>query len=389
MQKASSSTFYDASLITTATGVPPPTGTFALSLGIPQETEEACLTQPGDRAAWSCDLVGSDEIWISIEESPDGNNTGAYLFTKPGPDPSMQLSYGSQVSNMFTPFSPFFFVHDNDALDEGPAFYFQQEYNKLVVVSSDAMDVPRRRLKRDAYGRWPSWLVQKQYATPGDKPWFCYWNNTLLEGFIYKNVPAVINPTLSMSSAAASTTSSKTSSITTAPTWPTAAGLPHKSATAPWTLKGVDPAGTVTTTITWATSTCTYSGVASDFPNWMSENYPDFEQYVDDRPTLPPRLKRDDSDDNSDPADSDDPFEYLVKIEERRVGRSPAPMCVQYQVLDDYTWNVVTDQDGSQVTITLDEADPLLGPRGSSTTEKVRRGVIAGGGCHCQWKSGE
>lgn len=378
---------YDASLITTSTAAPPATGTYPLSLGLPQETAQACLTQAGDRAAWSCDLVGSDQVWISVEAAPDGNNTGAYLFTKAGSDPSVQLSYGAQVSNMFTPFSPLLYVHDRDDLAEGPAFYFQQEYNKLVVVAAEAIDVPNRRLKRNAYGKWPDWLVQKQYATPGDKPWFCYWNNTMLEGFIYMNQPAVINPTLSFSSSTpGSTSSSKSSTITPGPTSPSTG--PLQSHTAPWTITGVDPSATVTTTISMATTSCTYTGVASEFPGWMADNYPDYEHYVDG-PLSPPRQKRGDDDSGTDhdngSSDEDEPFEYLVKVEERRLGRSPAPMCVQYQVLDDYTWNVVTDQNGAQITITLSEADPPLPQR--RTMGRLKRGVVTG--CHCQWMSGD
>jgi hypothetical protein len=352
------------------------------------------LTQITDQAAWSCDLVGSDEIWISIEASPDGNNTGAYIFTKAGPDPSMQLSYGSQVSNMFTSFAPFYFVSDRDDPDDGPAFYFQQEYNKLVVVSQDALDVPTRRLKRDAYGRWPSWFVQKQYATPGDKPWFCYWNNTMMEAFIYKNVEAEINPTLSDISPSMSSTPTSTSKSTITP----AANLPtttnadtyHHSSTAPWSIADADPTATVTTTISWATSTCTYSGIASDFPQWMETNYPNFEHYVDGGG--PPRLARRDEDNDNDVDDyaasnGDEPFKYLVKIEERRLGRSPAPMCVQYQVLDDYTWNVITDVNGAQITITLDEMDPP--PYSRERRAAIKRGLAPAGRCHCQWMSGQ
>ncbi|KAK5169853.1 uncharacterized protein LTR77_005831 [Saxophila tyrrhenica] len=403
MKEVSSSTLYDASLITTTTGVPPATGTFPLSLGLPQETTSACLTNPGDRAAWSCDIVGSDQIWINIGSSRSGNDTGAYLYTRAGKDPSNQLSYGTQVSSMFTSFAPFMFVNDNDDPEDGPAFYFQEEYNKLVVVPSDMIDMDTRKMKREPYGNLPGWFIQKQYATPGDKPWFCYWNNTLLEAFIYKDKPARIAPTPTASVASGNPSSTITSAASLH------SGKPSAAAVTPWSVPWADPKETITTTVSMPTTSCTYSGVASNFASYMRENYPDYSPPI---PTDPPphKSKRDDDEEDDDDDDDDDDedddddddddkkgsnnpvFEYLVKIEERRLTHTPAPMCVQYQVLDNYEWNVVTDQNGEQVTLTLAESAPPYAAykdAGEVGPKSLRKRWTVPGGCHCQWMSGE
>ncbi len=386
--------------------MPPATGTFPLSLGLPQATTSACLTDPGDRAAWSCDIVGSDQIWIDIRSSPSGNDTGASLFTQPGLTPSNQLSYGTQASNMFTSFTPFRFVNDDDDPEDGPAFYFQDEYNKLVVVPADMMDLNSRKIKREAYGTLPDWFIQKQYATPGDKPWFCYWNNTLLEAFIYKNQPADIAPTPTASASITAKTSStitSSASLTTGATMSVPAG--------PWSITWADPTDTVTTTVSMSSTSCTYSGVASHFPDWMKENYPEWSPGSIGPGGAPPTKQKRSNDSSTSDGDNDDNgaedklvFEYLVKIEERRLVHAPAPLCVQYQVLDNYQWNVVTDANGEQVTLTLAETVPgdaaYDGPGevdgrwvGSKrwlerrVAKRLDRRIITGG-CHCQWMSG-
>jgi hypothetical protein len=300
---------------------------------------------------------------------------------------------------MFTSYAPFWYVSDTDDPDDGHAFYFQQTYNKLVIVRSDAIDVPAKRLKRESYGTLPGWQVQKQYATPGDKPWFCYWNNTLLEAFIYKSQPAVIAPT---------PTSSSTGTTITPP--PTQSTSDVTSSTTGLSITWAQPWETVTTTIDMTTTSCTYTGAASGFPDWMRKYYPEYEQYQGP-PSGPPTsmsrllVKRDDDDDDYAHAADDDNdgdgeytyddgspvFKYLVKIEERRQPQSPAPMCVQYQVLDDYTWNVVTDEGtGEQVTITLEESVPGDTDYPSTTKMRAReRRRNLAGQCHCQWMSGE
>jgi hypothetical protein len=352
------------------------------------------LTNPDDQAAWSCDLVGSEQIWINIEttKAGSGNTTGAYLYTQAGDDPSKQLSYGMQVSNMVTTFAPFWYVTDLDDPEDGHAFYFQQDYNKLVVVPEGAIDYSSRKMKRDAYGNLPGWLVQKQYATPGDRPWFCYWNNTLLEAFIYKSQPAVIAPTPTSSSASSTITPPPSSKSTSTP-----ASTPASSQTVSWTISGVDPWSTVTTVVTMPTTSCTYTGVASEFGGWMHSYYPDYEHYVKGGPGgsgAPSqskgnsKVKRDD-DANYNDADDSPVFEYLVKVEERRQPHSPAPMCVQYMVLQNYAWNVITEN-GVEVTITLEESDPPLSSYHSKSRPRLRsRNTAPAGSCHCQWMSGE
>jgi hypothetical protein len=83
-------------------------------------------------------------------------------------------------------------VNDTEYPDRGPAWFFQMPYNKVVVVSEGALTAPGTSSKRDNHERdgsgghsAGSFLGRKGVAQPGEKPWFCYWNGTLLEVFIY------------------------------------------------------------------------------------------------------------------------------------------------------------------------------------------------------------
>lgn len=101
-------------------------------------------------------------------------------------------------------------VKDLEQAQFGPAWFFQAPYDKIVVVGEKGFTSSK---KRGNYDRDDSFydFRRKGVAQPGEKPWFCFWNATLLETFIY------VNNTSSGASAAALTTSSSPS-ITAAPT---------------------------------------------------------------------------------------------------------------------------------------------------------------------------
>ena len=159
-------------------------------------------------------------------------------------------------------------------------------------------------------------------------------------------------------------------------------------------------------------STCTYTGAISGFGNWLTSNYPQYTPSA--APSGAARVKRDDDDDDDDDddgkKDDDDDHHYnipsgpmgdsmatyphLVKIEERRLPESTPPYCVQYQVLDDGTWNTVPDPDnnGQPKTVHLLEQDPgysAYEAAGLANGKLRRRRDHVPDACHCQWFSGQ
>ena len=288
---------------------------------------------------------------------------------------------------MSTLFSSFLLVTDLDAPQYGAAYYFQQQYNKLALVPDDAIDVVNGKLKRDFMNVPAGYRSRKQFAAPEDRPWLCYWNNTFVEGFIYPQERADQWAT-PISSSLPPTTSSYPSSSSTSSGWPTG------SYTTPWAIASAYADDTVTTTVMMPTTSCVYTGRASNFPDWMESRYPGWwESKGTAYPppmTYPPgakptNRKRSDHYDNNGPA----PYPYRVKIEERRLPGSPHPYCNKIQILDDLNWNFVPDTGEEPVTIQLTEQDPDYQAYVAGDKKKVRKRRLVPGECHCQWQSGD
>lgn len=84
-------------------------------------------------------------------------------------------------------------VIDSQEPGRGPAWFFELPYNKLVILPEAALTAPSSTSnRRRHYGvkdeNHLADIQRKLVAQPGDKPWFCYWNGTLLEGFIYVRI---------------------------------------------------------------------------------------------------------------------------------------------------------------------------------------------------------
>lgn len=321
-------------------------------------------------------MASAQSLAITIQDPPTNSNNaweGAYLFDTTGGEASNNFTYGTQTP--ITTFSQFIAVTDNDDPGQGPAFYFQSFYNKVVVlpesafpsassssasVSASASASLSSKAKRD-YPHLdlpPGWHTRHQKVHSGEKPWFCYWNSTFLEGFIYANNNSGTVTASSSASAAAATTSITSSSSSSS------GQSGYTSSTS------AQVSGPSTTSTSMVTST--------------SSTYPSSTQTSNS--------KRDSTGVSWAQLSQ---FGYLVKIEERRIPGSPAPYCQQYQILDDGTPGVLFDTNGNPINITLSEQDPgysayqgSASPTSSSSSSKLRRSDPVNGACHCQWWSG-
>lgn len=116
-------------------------------------------------------------------------------------------------------------MQDKDDFNKGPAYVFQQQYDKLVIVHEDDIPGGIPSSKRSLLKRWfydeglenHGSLIGRQdddewmsvsIAQPIDRPWFCYWNNTILEGFIFVTQDASASASASGASPSAAATSS-------------------------------------------------------------------------------------------------------------------------------------------------------------------------------------
>lgn len=335
-------------MIPSPTSGSPPTGTYALALGQHQETQADCLSKQAQQAAWDCNISPYSALGLVVQNSAAGQLNGR-IFDASYND---SVVYGAQLSYMNTTSTNFMTVQDNDDPSNGPAFYFQQFFDKVVVVPENAIQSSSstKMMRRGVT------------AEPGEKPWLCVWNNTLLEGFIYIDKAAIT------SSSTATTTSSTAQ---------------DPSATES------QPSDLVTTTMTfeWTTATVTapasqLSGFASEFSE-ASASTSTVESTA--TPTSTILGKREIA--SSDLWSSLELFPLLVKLEERRLANNTIqPYCQQYQILDSGVANWIGDENGNPIIINLDESDPPASAYTATSTTKNRRAVS--GECHCQWMSG-
>lgn len=135
----------------------------------------------------------------------DAPNTSNLKVQLNPPDETLSMwSYGTQPPNLDGQ-KVMTLVRDFDDPEYGPAWFFQVPYSKVVVLQEHVFEglivkavdedgekfeyplkkrtgTTRGTQKRDPHDR-----RRKGVANPGDKPWFCYWRGTLLEGFLYPN----------------------------------------------------------------------------------------------------------------------------------------------------------------------------------------------------------
>lgn len=355
-------------------------GTFSINLGPAEEVQSECLIDSSISAAWDCDLAPNSKMGLVVQDIVgDGQGSGATLFYNSDDD---EIAAGAQLAYMQTRFSPFLTVQDNDDKDNGLAFYFQDFYDKIVVVPEHSIDLSNyQRVKRDSHNSVPfvvpaAWRSRKEVLVPGAKPWFCVWNETFVEGFIYVN-EAIASSTTSTSTSSTPTVSSPLAQdspkTTAAPPWPT--GPPSYTAGSSNDV--------ITTTITDTLTTAVYSGPAQGYQEWAGSQR--WKASLHEHATGSMNKRQ-----------VPGPWEalpYVVKIEERRLPDSPQPYCQQYQILDNGQANWLSDGDGGPIIVKLNEQDPSFGSyqnAGTPSNSKRKRGISSmANACHCQWMSGE
>jgi len=252
------------------------------------------------------------------------------------------ILYGAQPPQLPKP-ANLVLMNDKEDLDRGPTLFFQQLYDKLVVVRES--DFASTNIKRWVEGTLEDSEVEtlerrsrrgwseNPVAVPTERPWFCFWNNTAMEGFIYLTSDA--NSSTPLFSTAASASGSN-------------AANPSLGPSVSNTGYGRHPAPVPTTAAS-----------------------------LQDRQAIGL------------------PFPKVLKLEERRgPGRSP-PYCQQMQIMNDMTASPITiAPHGDPIIVNLDEEEPVQQNRVTRAPEQRRRsdvekrlyrGSSLGSACQCQW----
>lgn len=194
---ATVTTTYDARpLATPPPGLPRlPTGNFLLGITSTQGSS-SCLKRTNETGAWGCDLAPGPPLQVQISDSTSGPFSIQFL-SRPNTFP-VPPRYGAQppILNQAQKLSQ---VMDIGDPSRGPSWFFLVPYPKVVILRNstfakdgtvtkrtieDALEAERQLAERDDDDGL-MYRKRDMIATPGHRPWYCYWNNTILEGFIY------------------------------------------------------------------------------------------------------------------------------------------------------------------------------------------------------------
>ena len=176
---ATATTAGDAIPIATPSGLPPlPTGSFYLILDNPSTTTNSCLVDSAQQNAWDCSTGAGLNITVGV--GPMNVPMIDIAYDQPQ---GSQLRYGAQPPEFDGP-ANLRVVQDRDEWNKGAAYFFNKSYNKTVIVRNQDFPNPSKMKRALGEKRQSDW-TQAEYALPSDRPWYCFWNNTVLEGFIY------------------------------------------------------------------------------------------------------------------------------------------------------------------------------------------------------------
>lgn len=217
-------TLADASAITaTPTDLPAlPTGAFNYVLDNPVAAQNLNSCLPASQSiAWDCANGANLNIGVHMQSSQQPLFTIGYT-TPPNPGApnshNTHIRYGAQPPALPGPVN-IYLARDRQDWDLGPAYTFQQAYTKTVILKAEDLPGSYPKSKRSALDRSlleergrTEWN-QDEFVSIAAKPWYCFWNGTLLKVFVY----VTRNETNSITSRAAST-SSYASATTTAAT---------------------------------------------------------------------------------------------------------------------------------------------------------------------------
>lgn len=190
-------TTFDATPMTNLpTGLPPlPTGDFQLPITAPSIKQQGCLVNSAQASSWSCQIAMSTPYQISISGvlgAPNNLANNEVDLSYGNMSFAGWYAYGAQPPMVTSP-KILNLVIDSQDPTQGPAWFFEMPYDKLVILPENAFTTGSssnsKRKERHVHDRdgkpINEFTNRKNVLQPGDKPWFCYWNGTLLETFIY------------------------------------------------------------------------------------------------------------------------------------------------------------------------------------------------------------
>ena len=184
-------TLVDAVPISTSiSNLPPlPTGSFVVSLKNNVTMKQDCLSDQIPKETWNCTQGAFMDLTIKGDNS---SMEVSLSYHKPEISSSL-IRFGAQPPELDGSVA-LSLMNDKDDWGRGPAYVFSQSFNKLVVLKENAFDSYSKRSIGGETTPDDSLALLKQYASPlgsdafaqvNEIFWYCFWNGTVLEGFIF------------------------------------------------------------------------------------------------------------------------------------------------------------------------------------------------------------
>ncbi|KAM5441340.1 hypothetical protein MferCBS31731_003770 [Microsporum ferrugineum] len=184
---STSSGTLDAIPFPTVTNIPTftpiPTGDISISGRTFNSLSQSCVNSTSLKLSWDC--IDYGHFKGSIISGPKDSRSIRFVQTPL----TGKFIYGDQIPALGNKEYPLEPVFDSKSLDEGPAYFFYTTFDKLVIIPDDQFPsgVAGRSVDESALFQRSTNRSGKVQSLPGDKPWFCWWNTTYIETFIYAN----------------------------------------------------------------------------------------------------------------------------------------------------------------------------------------------------------
>lgn len=158
-----------------------PTGQWAIPAA-PKNQSKFCILDSDQTSAWGC----YSQKPIPIEIGGGKNDRTIDFDSNPLPQ---TLTYGAQAPFFTETSIPLDLVMDTSDLSLGPALSFFTFFDKLIVLPEDKFSTSDLSSKRAISEDEVLHGIQhrKRASDVGDRPWFCWWNSTVMEFFLYIN----------------------------------------------------------------------------------------------------------------------------------------------------------------------------------------------------------
>jgi hypothetical protein len=152
------------------TDSPPITnGTYSLALGNARQQSSGCLATNNESITWACTDGRSLKIDISTSSARTLISLGSLRS-------SNQSMYGQQAPEVApTELHP---AVNTDSEGHKPLYSFRTTYSRTVLLPTT-----QQRQAKEASG--PTLDVDGTVIQSNEKPWLCFFNETIIEGFIY------------------------------------------------------------------------------------------------------------------------------------------------------------------------------------------------------------